>query len=89
MLGQIKHVIHAKDPNLVFYDEQLKPIVMRRWNIMNTPLHMAAYAVNPKWYAPRPGRVPPSRDEEVSLYSKMKISILKYFVLVLLFNFKF
>lgn len=32
---------------------------------MNTPLHMAAYSLNPKWYAPRPGRVAPSHDEEV------------------------
>ena len=67
MLGQIKQAIKEKEPTSEFYEEHLKPIVMKRWNTMNTPLHIAAYAVNPKWYAPRPGRVPPSADEEVSV----------------------
>ena len=67
MLGQIKQAIKDKEPTLEFYEEHLKPIVIKRWNTMNTPLHMAAYVVNPKWYAPRPVRVPPSADEEVSV----------------------
>ncbi|KAH9293455.1 hypothetical protein KI387_041340, partial [Taxus chinensis] len=65
MLGQMKQAIHSRDPTLGFYEEHIRPIVTRRWNTMNTPLHMAAYALNPKWYAARPGRVPPSDDEEV------------------------
>lgn len=32
---------------------------------MNINLHMAAYALNPKWYAPRPGRMLPFEDDEV------------------------
>ena len=32
---------------------------------MNTPLHIAAYALNPKWYISRPGRVAPIDDPEV------------------------
>ena len=32
---------------------------------MNTPLHMAAYALNPKWYIPRPGIIPPIDDLEI------------------------
>ena len=62
MLGQIKQAIKDKEPTLEFYEEHLKPIVMKRWNTMNTPLHMATYAVNLKWYAPRPWRVPPSTN---------------------------
>ena len=33
---------------------------------MNTPLHMAAYALNPKWYVERHGRVPPIHDPKVN-----------------------
>jgi len=32
---------------------------------MNIPLHMAAYALNPKWYVERFGRVPLIDDPEV------------------------
>ena len=32
---------------------------------MNTPLHMAAYALNPKWYISRPGRIAPIQDPEI------------------------
>ena len=32
---------------------------------MNTPLHMTTYALNPKWYVERRGRVPPIDDPEV------------------------
>jgi hypothetical protein len=32
---------------------------------MNTPLHIAAYALNPKLYVARPGRVLPIEDLEV------------------------
>ena len=67
MLGQIKQVVKDKEPTLEFYEEHLNPIVMKRWNTMNIPLHMAAYVVNPKWYTPRPRRVSPSADEEVSV----------------------
>ncbi|XP_057840716.2 uncharacterized protein LOC131050532 [Cryptomeria japonica] len=65
MLGKIKQTILAKDPTLGFYEQHIRPLVTRRWNIMNTPLHMAAYALNPKWYAPKDGRLPPCDDDEV------------------------
>lgn len=32
---------------------------------MNTPLHMATYSINSKWYVPKPRRVLPSDDDEV------------------------
>ena len=34
---------------------------------MNTPLHMATYAINPKWYISRPGRIAPIQDPEFEL----------------------
>jgi len=32
---------------------------------MNTPLHMAAHALNPKWYVPRDKKKTPNNDQEV------------------------
>ncbi|XP_059064530.1 uncharacterized protein LOC131856678 [Cryptomeria japonica] len=86
MLGKIKQTILAKDPTLGFYEQHIRPIVTRRWNIMNTPLHMAAYALNPKWYAPKDGRLPPCDDDEVldgftrtidKIYTEEQASILR------------
>ncbi|KAH9329297.1 hypothetical protein KI387_001405 [Taxus chinensis] len=65
MLGQMKVVVRARDPTLEFYHQHIQPIIERRWEKLNTPLHMAAYALNPKWYVERPGRVLPVDDEEV------------------------
>ena len=56
MLGKMKRIVAAKDTTLRFYEEQIKPIVMQRWNMMNTPLHMIAFALNLKWYAQLGGR---------------------------------
>ena len=65
MLGNIKRIVAAKDPTLGFYEEHIRPIVTRRWNIMNTQLHMAAFVLNPKWYAQLGGRGLPCDDPEV------------------------
>jgi hypothetical protein len=65
MLGKIKQIILAKDPTLGSYEQHIRPIVTRRWNTMNTLLHMAAFALNPKWYAPRAGRQLPCDDPKV------------------------
>lgn len=65
MLGRVKVAIQQREPSLEFYTSQIRPIIQRRWDRMNTPLHMAAYALNPKWYVERPGRVPPIDDPEV------------------------
>ncbi|KAH9291987.1 hypothetical protein KI387_042831, partial [Taxus chinensis] len=65
MLGQMKAAIRVRDPTLEFYNEHIQPIIQRRWEKLNTPLHMAAYALNPKWYVERPGRVVPLDDDEV------------------------
>ena len=65
MLGQVKVAIREKDPSLEFYTTQIRPIIQRRWDRMNTPLHMEAYALNPKWYVERPGRILPIEDPEV------------------------
>jgi len=32
---------------------------------MNTPLHMAAHVLNPKWYAPKIGKMAPNDDIEL------------------------
>ena len=32
---------------------------------MNTPMHMAAHALNPKWYVPKEGKTLPINDSEV------------------------
>ena len=65
MLGRVKLAIKQREPSLDFYTTQVRPIIQRRWDRMNTPLHMAAYAINPKWYVERAGRVPPIDDAEV------------------------
>jgi hypothetical protein len=65
MLGQMRAVVREKDPTLGFYNDHIRPIIQRRWDKLNTPLHMAAYALNPRWYMTRPGRVTPLRDDEV------------------------
>ncbi|XP_059068491.1 uncharacterized protein LOC131858996 [Cryptomeria japonica] len=86
MLGKIKQTILAKDPTLGFYEQHIRPIVTQRWNIMNTPLHMAADALNPKWYAPKDGRLPPCDNDEVldgftraidKIYTEEQASILR------------
>ncbi|KAH9315128.1 hypothetical protein KI387_023755 [Taxus chinensis] len=66
MLGQMKATIRVRDPTLEFYHEHIQPIIQHRWEKLNTPLHMVAYALNPKWYVERPGRVIPLDDNEVS-----------------------
>ena len=46
---RIRSITDEKDPNLW---AQLKNIIHGRWNKLNNPLHMVAYAVNPKWFDP-------------------------------------
>ena len=65
MLGHVKAAIQHREPSLEFYTSQIRPIIQRRWDHMNTPLHMAAYALNPKLYVERTGRVPLIDDPEV------------------------
>ncbi|XP_059072621.1 uncharacterized protein LOC131873636 [Cryptomeria japonica] len=65
MLGQMRAAVRVKDPSLAFYNEQIRPIIQSRWDKLNTPLHMAAFALNPKWYKARPGRTTPIEDDEV------------------------
>ena len=40
-------------------------IIEKRWRKLNASLHMATYALNPKWYIERPNTVLPIDDEEV------------------------
>ena len=65
MLGRVRATIREKEPSLEFYTTHIRPIIQRRWDQMNTPLHMAAYALNPKWYVERPGRISPIEDVEI------------------------
>ncbi|XP_059067582.1 uncharacterized protein LOC131858371 [Cryptomeria japonica] len=47
MCERVKKIIDAKDISLYpLIEEKLHG----RWNKLNTPLHCAAYALNPKWY---------------------------------------
>ena len=64
MVGKIKHIIRQRNPSLEFFHE-IHKVIEKRWNKLNTSLHMAAYALNPKWYMERPNRVLPIDDEEV------------------------
>lgn len=66
MLGQMNIVVRKRDPTLAFYTKHIEPIIHHRWEKLNTPLHMVAYALNPKWYIPRLGRVTPLQDDEVN-----------------------
>eukprot|EP00253_Pinus_taeda_P003127 PITA_03127 len=70
MIEKIRLVINAKenDPDEIFYGE-VKDILTKRWNKMTTPLHLLAYALNPKYYAAEllrdPERSAPNKDPEV------------------------
>ena len=62
MCERIQSIIDRRDPTLW---PQLQSFIHGRWNKLNSPLHMAAYAVNPKWYDPTTGRRYPSQEREV------------------------
>jgi len=49
---------------LEFFNE-IQKLIEKRWNKLNTPLHMVAYALNLKWYVEREGKVSPIDDHEV------------------------
>jgi len=66
MIGHVKSIVRQRDPSLESFNE-IQKLIEKRWNKMNTPLHMAAYALNPKWYVEREGRVAPIDDPEVKL----------------------
>eukprot|EP00253_Pinus_taeda_P014475 PITA_14475 len=71
MIEKIRLVINAKenDPDEIFYRE-VNDILTKRWNKMTTPLHLLAYALNPKYYAAEllrdPERSTPNKDPEVA-----------------------
>ena len=71
MLEKIRKVIRLeeKDESETFYNE-IKDIVVKRWNKMTTPLHTLAYALNPRFYhvdiLSILGRKTPNKDKEVS-----------------------
>ncbi|KAH9325006.1 hypothetical protein KI387_005184, partial [Taxus chinensis] len=63
---QMKAVVRARDPTLEFYHQHIGALSLSgAMGELNTPLHMVSYALNPKWYVERPGRVLPVDDEEV------------------------
>ncbi|KAH9302637.1 hypothetical protein KI387_014220 [Taxus chinensis] len=72
MHGQMKATIEVRDPTLEFYNEHIQPIIQQRWEKLNTPLHMVGYALNPKWYVERPGRVIPLDDDEEASQIRME-----------------
>ena len=67
MIEKIREVDNAKEQDLeeVFYNE-VKDILTKRWNKMTTPLHLLAYALNPKYYSALllsdPNRSTPNKD---------------------------
>ena len=64
MVGKVRHINHQRNPSLEFFQE-IHNIIDKRWLKLNTSLHVAAYAINPKWYMERPNRVIPIDDEWV------------------------
>eukprot|EP01018_Ginkgo_biloba_P030164 Gb_15192 [translate_table: standard] len=47
-LGEVYETLDSmKDKELY---KTLEEKIHKRWNLLNTPLHMAAYVINPKWY---------------------------------------
>eukprot|EP01018_Ginkgo_biloba_P022884 Gb_03803 [translate_table: standard] len=71
MLEKIREVmkLEEKDESETFYNE-IKNIVVKRWNEMITPLHTLAYALNPRFYHEDILSIPigqaPSENKEVS-----------------------
>eukprot|EP01018_Ginkgo_biloba_P033729 Gb_05725 [translate_table: standard] len=47
MCEQVQAIVDWKDKGLY---KTLEEKIHKRWNLLNKPLHMAAYVVNPKWY---------------------------------------
>ena len=71
MIEKIRVIINAKenDPDEFFYRE-VKDLLAKRWNNMTMPLHLLAYAVNPKYYVVELlsdlERTAPCKDSKVS-----------------------
>jgi hypothetical protein len=49
MLGQIKDIVEMRDA--ILYDHIHKHVV-KRWDILNVPLHALACFLTPKYYSP-------------------------------------
>jgi hypothetical protein len=64
MNRKIMSIICHMDPSLELFNE-LQKLIEKRRNKLNTPLHMATYALNPKWYVEREGKVSSIHDLEV------------------------
>ena len=64
MVGKIKHIICQRNPSLEFFHE-IHKLIEKRWLILNTSFHMAAYTLIQNWYMERPNRIIPIDDEEV------------------------
>eukprot|EP01018_Ginkgo_biloba_P015686 Gb_14230 [translate_table: standard] len=64
MCERIKAVTNARDTTLY---PKLMEKIHGQWNELNTPLHMASYALNSKWYDSNlTKKRPPSEDCEVT-----------------------
>jgi hypothetical protein len=64
MNEQVKSIVRQRETSLGFFNE-IQVLIEKRWNKLNTPLHMATYALNLKWYIERQGKVAPTDDLEV------------------------
>eukprot|EP01018_Ginkgo_biloba_P032697 Gb_28316 [translate_table: standard] len=64
-----QHLLEEKDESETFYNE-IRDIIVKRWNKMTTSLHTLAYAMNPRFYHEDIlsilGKKAPNRDKEVS-----------------------
>lgn len=65
MIDHMNAIIHEKDSTLDLCDTHILPTIQRRWDKINTPFHMAAYALNLVWYVMKPRRVAHLDDMEV------------------------
>ncbi|KAH9326163.1 hypothetical protein KI387_006341, partial [Taxus chinensis] len=66
--------VGVRDSTLEFYHEHIQPIIYHRWEKFNTPIHIAVYALDTKWYVERLGRVIPLEDNEVKKGLKIMYS---------------
>ena len=64
MLGYLRTIMR-QNPTLAIYNDHIRPIFQHQWGNLNTPLHMAKYTLNLKWYMPKPGKVASIQDDKV------------------------
>eukprot|EP01018_Ginkgo_biloba_P039288 Gb_22197 [translate_table: standard] len=63
MCERMQTIANRKDKELY---KTLEEKIHKRWNLLNKPLHMATYVVNPNWYDTKDRKRAPFSDAEVA-----------------------